>query len=63
MNNHWSVNTTEFQKDKKAFVVWKLEQKINFGIGNEKINKKELVKYWDTINIDPFKRKALSLVI
>lgn len=63
INKHWSIDTTELEKDAVAFSIWKLEQKINFGIGDEKINKAELVKHWDAIVIDPFKRKALALVI
>jgi len=61
--NHWSIDTRELEKDPKAFSVWKLEQRINFGIGEEKISKQELLKYWNEINIDPYKRKALALVL
>jgi len=61
MNNHWSVDTTELEKDEDAFAVWDLEQRINWDIGKGKINRKNLLKYWDKINIDPFKRKALAL--
>ncbi len=63
MNNHWSIDTTELKKDANSFVIWDLEQRINWGIGEGKINKKDLLKYWDKIDIDPFKRKALSLVL
>lgn len=63
MDNHWSVDTTELQKDSDAFTIWDLEQRINWDIGEGKINKKDLLKYWDKIEIDPFKRKALLLTI
>lgn len=63
MEKHWSVDEKELQKDPEKYAVWKLEQKINFGIGEEKIDKNKLLKYWGTIDIDPYKRKALSLVI
>ena len=63
MNNHWSVDTTELEKDIDAFAIWNLEQSINWGIGGDKISKNTLLKYWDKIDIDVFKRKALSLVI
>ena len=63
MNNHWSVDTTELKKDKDAFIIWNLEQCINWGIGESKINKKDLLKYWNKINIDAFKRKALLLAL
>ncbi|HEY4510323.1 MAG TPA: hypothetical protein VJJ73_00620 [Candidatus Paceibacterota bacterium] len=63
MRNHWSVQIDELKKDPEQFIVWKLEQRINWGIGERKIKKLELVKYWSQIDIDPFKRKALSLAL
>ncbi len=64
MKSHWSVNTTELEKDPEAFAIWKLEQAINWGIGvTDKINKADLITYWDKIDIDPWKRKALSLAL
>ncbi len=63
MNKHWSVDTTELEKDQDALAIWNLEQQINWGIGKEKISKKDLLRYWDRIEIDAFKRKALSLAL
>ena len=60
---HWSVDETELKKDPERYAIWRLEQRINFGLGEKKINKSELVKYWDKIDIDPFKRKALALAL
>ena len=61
--NHWSTDTTELEKDPDAFAVWKLEQRINFGIGEEKINKAELMRYWDELDLDPYKKKFLALLL
>jgi len=63
LNSHWSVDTTELKKDEEAFTIWDLEQRINWGIGESKISRKDLLKYWNKIDIDPFKRKALSLTL
>lgn len=60
---HWSVDETELKKDPERYAIWRLEQRINFGLGEQKINKEELKKYWGRIDIDPFKRKALSLAL
>lgn len=60
---HWSVDTKELKKDKEAFAIWQLEQRINFGIGKAKIKKVELLKYWDKITLDPLKRHYLALVL
>ena len=29
---NWSTNTDELKKDKDRFLIWKLEQLINFGL-------------------------------
>lgn len=63
MNTHWSVDTTELQKDPESFAVWELEQWVNFGIGAPRVKKTDLIKYWDRLDIDPWKRKALSLTL
>jgi len=63
MKKHWSVDTTELEKDPEAFAIWSLEQRINWGIGKERMKETELRKYWDRIDIDPFKRRALGLAL
>ena len=60
---NWSTDTKELRKSKDKFAVWKLEQLINFGLGEEKLKINELKKYWDVLNIDPFKRKFLALFV
>ena len=63
IKKHWSVDTKELQKDPVAYNVWKLEQRINFGIGERKININNLKKYWGKLKIDPYKKKALALAL
>jgi len=60
---NWSTDTSELQKNTEKFSIWRLEQLINFGLGEEKIDRDELKKYWDVVKIDPFKRKFLSLFV
>lgn len=60
---NWSTDISELQKDKEKFSAWRLEQLINFGLGEERIDLNELRRYWDTLDIDPFKRKFLSLFV
>lgn len=60
---NWSTDISELQKDKEKFSIWRLEQLINFGLGEEKIDRDELRKYWEVVKIDPFKRKFLSLFV
>ncbi len=60
---HWSVDTENLKRDPKAYSIWKLEQMINFGLGQEKINKQELSLHWNEINLDPHKKKFLALLL
>ena len=60
---HWSTDTTELYKDPEAFAVWSLEQAINFGLGGKKIKKFELKQYWNLLDLDPYKKKFLSLIV
>lgn len=60
---HWSVDTAELRKDKKAFSKWNLENAINFGMRNGKINENELRENFDILNLDPHKRRFLSLLL
>lgn len=60
---NWSTDLTELKKDKVKFTAWKLEQLINFGLGQEKIKIDELKNYWSVLDIDPAKRKFLALFV
>lgn len=60
---NWSTDTKKLRSDKDKFAIWKLEQLVNFGLGRKKIRKSDLKKYWKVINIDPSKRKFLSLFV
>jgi hypothetical protein len=60
---NWNTDTTELKKNPENYAVWKLEQLINYGLDGEKIDKKELIKYWDTLRIDVQKREALAYLL
>lgn len=61
---NWSTDTSELQKNPEQYTIWKLEQLINYGLNDEKINKRELKKYWTSLNIfDPARKKYISLLI
>lgn len=63
MNKHWSVDESELAKNPEAYAIWRLEQRINWGIGKLIMDKVELLKFWDRLDIDPWKRKALALTL
>jgi len=60
---NWSTDTKKLKQNKLKFTIWKLEQLINFGLGKEKLDLAELKKHWNIIDIDPFKRKFLALLV
>ena len=60
---NWSTDLSELKKDPEKYTIWKLEQLVNYGLNGEKINEKELRKYWDKINIDPTTRNYLSMLL
>lgn len=60
---HWSVDTAALEKDPDAYAIWRLEQAVNFGLRDGKINAAELLKYWDKLDIDPYKKKFLALIL
>lgn len=59
---NWSVDVSKF-RDKKDREIWELEQHINYGLNGKKISKVKLLKYFNIINIDPYRRKFLERIL
>jgi hypothetical protein len=60
---NWSTDTKKLSQNKDAFTIWQLEQKINYGLGSEKLKRGELEKYWRRLQIDPYRRQFLDLLL
>jgi hypothetical protein len=60
---NWSVDTTELKKDKKKYAIWRLEQMVNFGLGGEKLNRRELKKYWPLLNLDEKRKNFIFMLL
>lgn len=61
---NWSTDTTTLRKDPKAYAVWKLEQMVNFGLGEgEKINERELKRHFHKLQIDPDRKNLFELLL
>lgn len=60
---NWSVDVKELKKDKKKYAIWRLEQMVNFGLDNQKLNASELKKYWTELRIDPHKKNYLAMIL
>ena len=61
--HNWSVDTKELEKDPEAYVIWRLEQMINFGIAGERISADSLIRYWDRLVLDPHKKRFLGFLL
>lgn len=61
--HNWSVDTTELKKDPQKYAVWRLEQLVNFGLDGEKLDRRELEKYWPLLNLDANKKNYLSFLL
>jgi len=61
--HNWSTDTKILAKNKEKYIVWKLEQMINFGLCGRKIKESDLKKYWSKLNIDPERKKVLQILL
>lgn len=60
---NWSTDTTTLKKSPEKYKIWRLEQLINFGLGNEKIDTNELKKYWKLLKLDAKRKNVLAFWI
>lgn len=60
---NWTVDEKKFKKFPEKYLLWRLEQIINFGLGKERIKRSVLKKYWEKIDIDTTKRKYLKFLL
>lgn len=60
---NWSTDTRKLAKYPEKYVIWKLEQLINYGLDGKKLKQSELKKYWNKLNIDPLYRKYLNFLL
>jgi len=60
---HWSVDASVLGNDPDALAVWELENAVNFGIRDGKIKRQKLLAYWNKLDLDPHKKKFLSLIL
>lgn len=59
---NWNTDVTAF-KSQEELVVWKLNQLINFGLGQEKLNLDLVRKYWKKLYLDAGRKKFLNLIL
>ena len=62
---NWNTYTTQLKKNPEKYTVWKLEQLINYGLDGEKLDRKDIKRFWPQIKdrIDPYKKRALEFLL
>lgn len=60
---NWSTDEKLLKRDPEKYIIWRIEQMVNFGLGGKKIKAAELKKYWSRLTIDPSRRKFLDLLL
>lgn len=59
----WDYGKTEYQKQAAADPVWHLERLINYGLGEEKLDRKLLEKHLFELRIPEDRRVFLELLL
>ena len=63
---NWSTDEKTFKKKyPKEYKLWRLTQRINYGLDGEKLDEKELKKAWPKIkdHLDPYKKRAIEYLL
>lgn len=62
---NWSVDESYLKKFPKQYKLWKLEQMICYGLDEEKLDKREVIKHWDKLKdrLDPNRRQFIEFLL
>lgn len=60
---NWNTDLSKWDQKSESFIVWKLQQLINFGLNGEKLDLSLIKKYWLKLDLDPQRKKFLELIL
>jgi hypothetical protein len=62
---NWSVDENYLKKFPRQYKVWRLEQLLSYGLGQEKLDKKEVIIHWDFLKkrLDPNRRRFIEFLL
>jgi len=60
---NWNTSVDGWDKKSPSYQIWKLEQMINFGLNNKKLDVRLTRKYWSKLDLDPFRKKFMELIL
>ena len=62
--HNWSCDIEKLRDhSKKGAALFELEQKVNYGLARSRISKKQLLRYWKELQLDPDRRRFLSFLL
>lgn len=61
--HNWDYRKEEYDKQKKADPVWHLERLINYGLGEEKLDRTLLEKHFNKLHIPEGRKAFLELLL
>ncbi|OHA02018.1 MAG: hypothetical protein A3C11_00040 [Candidatus Sungbacteria bacterium RIFCSPHIGHO2_02_FULL_49_12] len=59
----WDYEKTEYEKQAAADEIWRLERLINYGLGEEKLDREEVRNALPYLNIPEERRAFLELLL
>ena len=60
---NWNTDLSKRDKKSESYIIWKLQQLINFGLNGKKIDLSLVKKYWTQLDLDPQRKKFLRLFL
>ena len=60
---NWNIDIKSVDKKSRKFIIWRLNQLINFGLNGDRLNLKMVKKYWNNLSLDTKRKKFLSYII
>ncbi|PIW67204.1 MAG: hypothetical protein COW10_06900, partial [Candidatus Omnitrophica bacterium CG12_big_fil_rev_8_21_14_0_65_42_8] len=60
---NWNVDVKTFKKTGKPYIIWRIEQMVNFGLNDERLDKKLVKKFWKELHLDPDKKNFLKMLL
>jgi len=60
---NWNTDISVLKNSGESYTIWKLNQMINYGLGNEKLDLKLVKKYWKSLDLDSKRKKFLKFII
>ncbi|MFA4846237.1 MAG: hypothetical protein WC654_06815 [Patescibacteria group bacterium] len=58
---HWSVDEERFKRlYPEKYRRWRIEQRVNLGVGTWKLNRAELTTLWGELDLDEDRKRTLE---